>query len=361
VARGNRADGWRGAGGRAGAISGRDRAQRVRGPTGDRIGGEPSRRRERVRGRAGRPVGAGAGVFGAGAGAAQTRRGAARDAGGGTRAADLGGAADGGAQSRGSAHGADTRCGAGAGDRGRDLGRAAGSVGGLPAGIGGMHHGDGVPDRTCRHAASVSPAPHFPAACRRHGTPRPDRVRLSASALRSLRRGSRFSGRRLRTPRTVGRAAGTGSASRRFVAPGGSPASLAPVGYRASGLRRWLVPLAQRRAGAPLCDRLVARAVHTDERRICAPSESTASRRNAGRSSPSGRSLSFTDTAAWRHAGRVSRYGAVSKLFAFLGASLGSAVGWWLGVRGGIMTGFFASMVGVGVGMYAGVCIGGVL
>ena len=74
-----------------------------------------------------------------------------------------------------------------------------------------------------------------------------------------LRRGSRFSGRRLRTPRT--------------------------------------------RAGAPLCDRLVARAVRTDERRICAPSESTAFRRNAGRSSPSGRSLSFTATAAWRPAG----------------------------------------------------------
>src|SRR2546430_5293206 len=54
ISRGNRADGWRGAGGRAGAISGRDRAQRVRGPTGDRIGGEPSGRRERIRGRAGR-------------------------------------------------------------------------------------------------------------------------------------------------------------------------------------------------------------------------------------------------------------------------------------------------------------------
>src|SRR5437016_733590 len=74
-------------------------------------------------------------------------------------------------------------------------------------------------------------------------------------------------------------------------------------GTGASGLRRRLVPLAQRRAGAPLCDRLVARAVRTDERRICAPSQSTASRRNAGRSSPSGRSLSFTATAAWRSAG----------------------------------------------------------
>src|SRR5205807_2238943 len=83
----------------AGASSGRDRAQRVRGPTGDRIGGEPGGRRERVRGRAGRSVGARAGVFGAGAGAAQTSRGAARDAGGGTRAADLGGAAGGGARS----------------------------------------------------------------------------------------------------------------------------------------------------------------------------------------------------------------------------------------------------------------------
>src|SRR2546428_11723062 len=131
-----------------------------------------------------------------------------------------------------------------------------------------------------------------------------------------LRRESRFSGRRLRTSRT--------------------------------------------RAGAPLCDRPVARAVHTDERRICAPSQSTASRRHAGRSSPSG-TLSFTATAAWRPAGGVSRYGAVSKLFTFLGASLGSAVGWWLGARVGIMTAFIASMGGTGGGMYAGRRIAGLL
>ena len=51
----------------------------------------------------------------------------------------------------------------------------------------------------------------------------------------------------------------------------------------------------------------------------------------------------------------------MSKLFTFLGASLGSAVGWWLGARVGIMTAFIASMVRTGVGMYAGRRIAGLL
>ncbi len=42
------------------------------------------------------------------------------------------------------------------------------------------------------------------------------------------------------------------------------------------------------------------------------------------------------------------------KLFAFLGATVLGWVGWWLGAFVGVMTAFFVSMVGTGVGMYAG-------
>ena len=42
------------------------------------------------------------------------------------------------------------------------------------------------------------------------------------------------------------------------------------------------------------------------------------------------------------------------KLFVLVGASAGSYLGWWLGATVGFMTAFTLSMVGTGVGMYAG-------
>jgi hypothetical protein len=44
----------------------------------------------------------------------------------------------------------------------------------------------------------------------------------------------------------------------------------------------------------------------------------------------------------------------MSKLLTFLGATVGGAIGWWLGARVGIMTAFIVSMLGTGVGIYAG-------
>jgi uncharacterized membrane protein YbhN (UPF0104 family) len=44
----------------------------------------------------------------------------------------------------------------------------------------------------------------------------------------------------------------------------------------------------------------------------------------------------------------------MSKLLTLLGASVGSAIGWWLGARVGMMTAFVVSMVGTGLGIYAG-------
>ena len=42
------------------------------------------------------------------------------------------------------------------------------------------------------------------------------------------------------------------------------------------------------------------------------------------------------------------------KLLGFVGATVGSAVGWWAGAHVGTMTAFMVSMVGTGAGMYAG-------
>ena len=47
----------------------------------------------------------------------------------------------------------------------------------------------------------------------------------------------------------------------------------------------------------------------------------------------------------------------MSRLFAIIGATLGGAIGWWLGAHVGTMTAFFVSMVGTGAGMYAGRCV----
>jgi hypothetical protein len=44
----------------------------------------------------------------------------------------------------------------------------------------------------------------------------------------------------------------------------------------------------------------------------------------------------------------------VRKLFIFVGATIGSYVGWALGAHAGIMTAWMLSMLGTGAGMYAG-------
>ena len=44
----------------------------------------------------------------------------------------------------------------------------------------------------------------------------------------------------------------------------------------------------------------------------------------------------------------------MSKLLGLVGATVGGGFGWRLGARHGIMTAFFLSIVGTGVGLYAG-------
>lgn len=41
-------------------------------------------------------------------------------------------------------------------------------------------------------------------------------------------------------------------------------------------------------------------------------------------------------------------------MLAFIGATFGGAVGWWAGNYVGFMTAFIVSMVGTGIGIYAG-------
>ena len=44
----------------------------------------------------------------------------------------------------------------------------------------------------------------------------------------------------------------------------------------------------------------------------------------------------------------------MTKILGFVGATIGSSVGWWLGAPVGMMTAFMLSMVGTGIGIYAG-------
>ena len=44
----------------------------------------------------------------------------------------------------------------------------------------------------------------------------------------------------------------------------------------------------------------------------------------------------------------------MKKLFGFLGATVGGYAGWALGALYGTMTAFIVSMVGTGIGIYAG-------
>ena len=44
----------------------------------------------------------------------------------------------------------------------------------------------------------------------------------------------------------------------------------------------------------------------------------------------------------------------MTRLFGFIGAVAGSAIGWWLGAHVGMMTAFLLSVVGTGLGIYGG-------
>jgi hypothetical protein len=44
----------------------------------------------------------------------------------------------------------------------------------------------------------------------------------------------------------------------------------------------------------------------------------------------------------------------MNNLLSCVGASLVGSIGWWMGERVGFMTAFILSMIGTGVGMYAG-------
>lgn len=45
---------------------------------------------------------------------------------------------------------------------------------------------------------------------------------------------------------------------------------------------------------------------------------------------------------------------AMGKLFSFVGATIGSYAGWYMGAKVGFTTAFILSMVGTGIGMYFG-------
>ena len=44
----------------------------------------------------------------------------------------------------------------------------------------------------------------------------------------------------------------------------------------------------------------------------------------------------------------------MKKLIVLITTTVGSAAGWWLGARVGIMTAFIVSMIGFGLGLYYG-------
>lgn len=44
----------------------------------------------------------------------------------------------------------------------------------------------------------------------------------------------------------------------------------------------------------------------------------------------------------------------MTKLLVLTGATVGGSIGWWLGAYVGFYTAFMLSMVGTGLGMYAG-------
>jgi len=44
----------------------------------------------------------------------------------------------------------------------------------------------------------------------------------------------------------------------------------------------------------------------------------------------------------------------MSNLLAFVGATIGGGIGWWLGEQVGLMTAFFLGVIGTAMGVYLG-------
>ena len=44
----------------------------------------------------------------------------------------------------------------------------------------------------------------------------------------------------------------------------------------------------------------------------------------------------------------------MSRLLTFIGATIGGAIGWWIGAGVGTMTAFFVSVLGTAAGVYVG-------
>jgi hypothetical protein len=44
----------------------------------------------------------------------------------------------------------------------------------------------------------------------------------------------------------------------------------------------------------------------------------------------------------------------MSRFCAFIGATIGGGLGWWLGSSGGLMTEYMLSIVGTAIGVYVG-------
>jgi hypothetical protein len=63
----------------------------------------------------------------------------------------------------------------------------------------------------------------------------------------------------------------------------------------------------------------------------------------------------FTTSARFRQRTPTSDYwGAMRKLLGWVGAILGSSIGWWAGARVGTMTAVLVSAMGTGAGLYLG-------
>ena len=45
----------------------------------------------------------------------------------------------------------------------------------------------------------------------------------------------------------------------------------------------------------------------------------------------------------------------LNKMLGFIGATAGGAIGWWAGEGVGFMTAFMLSILGTGIGIYAGI------
>jgi uncharacterized membrane protein YeaQ/YmgE (transglycosylase-associated protein family) len=49
---------------------------------------------------------------------------------------------------------------------------------------------------------------------------------------------------------------------------------------------------------------------------------------------------------------QTTYHSCMRKAIGFIGTTIGGYAGWWLGARGGTMTGFIVSVIGSGIGLY---------